>query len=145
MARPWARCGGAASGLVAMWAGAAAAGTTAAITGHAFLSGAADHSGIAVTLSQMHVGFSGAALAAMLVALAAVVLVTWRRGAGQRARLVAAGVVGIAIAGGGRFLGRRCPRRAAGDGDRPERPLVLWAWRGRNGVCTGQLRAALSL
>ncbi|MBI2569218.1 MAG: hypothetical protein HYV63_19535 [Candidatus Schekmanbacteria bacterium] len=135
MARSWVRCGGVASGLAAMWAGAAAAGTTTAITGHAFLSGAADHSGIAVSLSQMHVGFSGAALAAMLVALAAVVLVAWRRGAGQRARLVAAGVVGIAIAGGGgggggRFLDRRCPRRAAGDGDRPERQLFLWAGRG---------------
>ncbi|MBI2570064.1 MAG: hypothetical protein HYV63_23930, partial [Candidatus Schekmanbacteria bacterium] len=104
-----ARSGRAASGLAAsglgvlsaMWAAAAAAGTTTAITGHAFLSGAADHSGIAVTLSQMHVGFSWAAVAAMLVALAAVVMVAWRRGAGQRARLLAAGVVGLAIAGGG--------------------------------------------
>ncbi|MBI2569248.1 MAG: hypothetical protein HYV63_19695 [Candidatus Schekmanbacteria bacterium] len=81
---------------------AAAAGPATAISGHAYLSGAADHAGIAVSLSQVYVGISGPALAAMLIALAAVLAVAWRRGAGRRARLAVVGAIGfIMVSGGG--------------------------------------------
>ncbi|MBI2566642.1 MAG: hypothetical protein HYV63_06380, partial [Candidatus Schekmanbacteria bacterium] len=79
----------------------AAAAPVTAISGHAYLSGAAEHGGIAVSLTQVHVGFSGPALAALLIALAVVVAMAWRRGAGRPARLAVAGAMALAIAGGG--------------------------------------------
>ncbi|MBI2568973.1 MAG: hypothetical protein HYV63_18280 [Candidatus Schekmanbacteria bacterium] len=80
-------------GITAMLAGstALAAPPVTAITGHAYLSGAADHAGIAVSLAQVHVAFSGTALTVLLIGLAAVAMVAWRRGAGRRARFAVAG------------------------------------------------------
>ncbi|MBI2565779.1 MAG: hypothetical protein HYV63_01935 [Candidatus Schekmanbacteria bacterium] len=137
--------GAASSAWMMLSAGsAAAAGPATAISGHAYLSGAADHTGIAVSLSQVYVGISGPALGAMLIALAAVLAVAWRRGAGRRTRLAVAGAIGlIMVAGGGRISRCRCPGRTPGVRDRREWRLFVFT-RGRgDGLFAGLLQPSL--
>ncbi|MBI2566590.1 MAG: hypothetical protein HYV63_06120 [Candidatus Schekmanbacteria bacterium] len=130
------------AGMLACSTTAAAAPVTA-ISGHAYLSGAAEHGGIAVSLAQVHVGFSGPALAALLIALAVVVAMAWRRGACRPARYAIAGAITLAIAGGGASLGCGCARRSPRGGDRRKRKLFVRCPRGGDGVRAGELRAAL--
>ncbi|MBI2571724.1 MAG: hypothetical protein HYV63_32340, partial [Candidatus Schekmanbacteria bacterium] len=137
--------GAASSAWMTLLAGsAAAAGPVTAISGHAYLSGAADHAGIAVSLSQVYVGISGPAQAAMLIALAAVLAVAWRRGAGRRARLAVAGGIGlIMVSGGGRIPRCRCPGRTPRDRYRRERRFFVLASSRRGGLFAGLLQPSL--
>ncbi|MBI2569923.1 MAG: hypothetical protein HYV63_23205, partial [Candidatus Schekmanbacteria bacterium] len=95
------RAAGSAAAMLSAASAPAAARPVTAISGHAYLDGAAEHAGIAVTLSQVYVGFSGPALGAMLIALAAVLLLAWRRGVGPGMRLAVAAALGLAIVAGG--------------------------------------------